>query len=1262
MPSVIQLLLVLSTLLDEAQAAARGHGFEAVVMMVSTSSANCSAQRLRHLSATVGPGRDVWVLYDRGQPELSSFVEGQYTNVHHAEKPRLPATLGWLAMAAGDAIAQNAAHFVAWLAAAPYERAWIVSDDVVYRGEWAPLLDFDFATQADIIANQHLEGYNRSVCTLKRATPCSSAVAPLRVDWSLARLSRRVAMRVADSLSDDTLGVVGPVAELVPAACVVTQRRCRLATLNGSLGRPSLVAADRSKPVVPRVCQGHQPLSADLRAGFLKPSRLLFWSRFDIYVKSAYAAVLAETGVDGVPACIRNVYTEHLRVWNNFSEATCAWFSRFHANCTNKRSAADFVSSFDKLITSMQSHGFVSSRGASVPIGGDTGVPINGAHRVAAATALGLRIPVHSIPGEAAYLYRYPKPTTRSRPQTYSHEFFLRKGLSRTILDWVAHRAILANPALHVVHLWPRAIAQGSTKEVRARKIIEKECSSDSGIVYSKQLQLTVPGLEMYLRHAYGDVSWLQPDRYWGEGAPMHVYVVHSDKNRVGRCKDTIRKLYELPGRLYKAAVHVTDFHPEAIVASQMLLNDNSVAYMNHPAVNWTTCNRIAASVATSLQFIGRPATKVVSTHTRGRAHPFFLLPESLAVDTGTVLDLFGLRHEKDDIDLVWAQPMELVSRLFEACPDGKRTRRPRECGMGYGTHNPPSMWWSFHNLSSPADLIHNPRLHGFCSGLKFVAPGQLLTYKRLRLAQRHEAKDRRDVALLERAFQVAWQDGRRLATADRSRRALGRNITSNAMRAPRGWAAHKLSIESREKKRWVEAMTARNATGLGTNYSWSKSKGRITPGARIDYLWKPIKPADREVSLQPWESLLALLPEARPPAGVIYMQIGAWPPWMPFLLASAAANKLATFYFVGSAPINNDELLCRNCVWLPLNESGFMHRLKSHLGVELQHPNKREAKLSGGKLNDLKPAIGVLFPELAERHKWIGYSDPDVLLGNLSHEISLLRDDSDLLAPMERFPEPLANGNFMLLRCTHKILNAFRRSRRWREVFQHEKPMAFDEWHFEGELRGNADRRYLSSIYEVWHEMLLTGDLKPQPASRFFLQDAIIQQGIRSMYPLLDSYGAKVNLTWKAGRLVVTRRGPCVCPDDVISQPSITSCPQCLKNRGKQPTLDLVDAQGLAVVRDERGRQIQPRRIHLDRTVEILGVHFQMWKKRWRQREFRVIRAFEGLRPPPSVVYLAVPDCNLRQSASSELAFYMDGRGFSCQRRVCSEYAECDA
>ena len=459
------------------------------------------------------------------------------------------------------------------------------------------------------------------------------------------------------------------------------------------------------------------------------------------------------------------------------------------------------------------------------------------------------------------------------------------------------------------------------------------------------------------------------------------------------------------------------------------------------------------------------------------------------------------------------------------------------------------------------------------------------------------------------------------------------------------------------ELEQWAQAVVSKRAFGLGQQYPSSSARSwKPARNVRLDYMWRPIS---KQTTWSPnWTEQLSRLPTPSPPAGVIYMQIGAWPPWIQFLLASAAANRLVYFYFVGAEPLPSDHA-CVRCIWLPLNATGFEERLRVHLGIELAFgPGYRAyltrrgqtSGLEGAKLNDFKPAVGALFPELASKHKWIGYSDPDVILGNLSHEVSLLRDDSDLLVPLERFPEPLANGNFMLLRCTPRILNAFRRTPWWRDVFAYPRPMAFDEWHYQGELKhrqgGAKDTRYPSSIYTTFHTMMLNGDLRPQPATRFLLQDAIITTySAKGMYYLIDSLNAKVNMSWDNGVLIAARRGPCICPDDVIPQPGIASCPACVKVRGDMPKEQPIEfrrgAHPIAAKSSEA-----PRFIQLDRTVELLGFHFQMWKKRWRSREYRLIRAFNGTRPPFDVIPSAVPECLPDQL---KRGFFLDGAGFRC-------------
>lgn len=300
-------------------------------------------------------------------------------------------------------------------------------------------------------------------------------------------------------------------------------------------------------------------------------------------------------------------------------------------------------------------------------------------------------------------------------------------------------------------------------------------------------------------------------------------------------------------------------------------------------------------------------------------------------------------------------------------------------------------------------------------------------------------------------------------------------------------------------------------------------------------------------------------------PVGLMYLQLGPWPRWASFLLQSAAANAALNFYFLGSSHI--DVSGCANCAWLPVSDTLLRHRMVAHLGLpEPQH------ELSGRKLCDLKPMWPAMLPEIVRRHEWIGFADSDIVFGNLSAEVARLRPDDDLLVPQAFYPQPLANGNLVIMRAVPKMVMAFRRSPHWRAAALTTYYQAFDEW-------GHAESDWgASTMAKVYLDMLLEDNLRARPTAAFFVQDTIVTQG-RS-YPTIDSYNSRVNITWRAGALVAEREGPCVCPRDVVPQFALSMCAQCLFSPG--------------VV-------VPASRTH--RRVDAVGFHFQGWK---RKQQFR--------------------------------------------------------
>lgn len=375
------------------------------------------------------------------------------------------------------------------------------------------------------------------------------------------------------------------------------------------------------------------------------------------------------------------------------------------------------------------------------------------------------------------------------------HRFFGGKGYAPAFADWAASRAIAVDSSLHVLHLWPRAVGAGGKQRLTdARRLAALECASDGGVLYEKKVRLGRGALHRYLRSAYGDVSWIRPSNYEAHDglAPLVVFVLHSSAVRMSACKQRVRDLFNLSTDTVqrKAACHATDTHTEAIVAAQLLLNDNSIAALHaagtgedlkasaspdHKPVGVrgssgalgqraaptqlgasfrsvrvarSVCERVTADIGNDLTAVGAAPTVVQHKH-RVRSTQF-VLPEGLLVDTGAAMALANLRA-LTDIDLVWAEGAERSAPLLlrHCGQHGRRRKGERACRHSYGSHNPPTLWFGFHNVSEPAELLDDPTLHGFCAGVKFVAPEQLLLYKQRRFAARREAKDWLDAARL---------------------------------------------------------------------------------------------------------------------------------------------------------------------------------------------------------------------------------------------------------------------------------------------------------------------------------------------------------------------------------------------------------------------------------------------------------------------------------------------------------------------------------
>ena len=350
---------------------------------------------------------------------------------------------------------------------------------------------------------------------------------------------------------------------------------------------------------------------------------------------------------------------------------------------------------------------------------------------------------------------------------------------------------------------------------------------------------------------------------------------------------------------------------------------------------------------------------------------------------------------------------------------------------------------------------------------------------------------------------------------------------------------------------------------------------------SKVDYLFRPYTAATG-----PWseEVLTAALERLPPPstryvAGIIYAQIGPWPPWSEYLALAAHANRAnVAFYFLGPQLPFDIGGRCSNCVWLPLDLPLMRRRVETILNF-----SSGTIRMDSRKMCDLKPLWAALFPEIAGRHAWIGYADSDILFGNLSSEVAELQPEDEILTPSSFFPHPISNGAFLLVRSEPKLVHAYVRSRNWRKLLLDRVNRQFDEW---------GSHPDYGSMAEVYLTMGLAGELRARPTRRLFVQDTIFRR--HSRHILVNQMTTHTTATWRRGALLFERRGGCVCADDSAANFGVSMCHECVKGGPGAVFADVIT----------------------HRKLEVLALHFQTWKKHWRRNAFDVMSESNGTWP----------------------------------------------
>ena len=456
-------------------------------------------------------------------------------------------------------------------------------------------------------------------------------------------------------------------------------------------------------------------------------------SRFDIGAKIAYIKdYLKNIDCDWS----KELYLEHLRVWNNFKEAE-----------PKKDGPQDFINSFNDLTTSLVENGMFKNAKSSIPIvnieGPQNIAALNGAHRIAVCNLLEFDdewsvagntsslMPVHAAPISAGQLncsYEYFKNKTD----------FVPGGLAEKYLDYMnlefikAHAEANSNPcefeACRVVTLFPSA----NITTQKAIEILSKYCS----VISYKNLELNELGQFNYIMNLYIGEEWLgsMQENHWpgaiekqkacfdGDQELRVILVNNTTFDKLNEAKEEIRQICQKG----KHSIHINDTNLETWRIATSIYNENSIHFLNNSRIFKVKqpflkfCDQFMRYVTFQNQYIATDTSN--ERGERSLKVPTSPL-EDFAIDASSTLSAYGIR-EGGDLDFLFAY-FHISSGMEDVSCHNMHVEDYEE---------------SIH------DMIYHPKNYFWFFGRKFVT----LEVVRKMKENRNEPKDQRDVKLID--------------------------------------------------------------------------------------------------------------------------------------------------------------------------------------------------------------------------------------------------------------------------------------------------------------------------------------------------------------------------------------------------------------------------------------------------------------------------------------------------------------------------------
>lgn len=402
----------------------------------------------------------------------------------------------------------------------------------------------------------------------------------------------------------------------------------------------------------------------------LDPVKLLHHDRFDLAIK-----VCSERLVDLGCSYGNDLYSKHICA---FSEGMFV-----EPGDQKKISLKDFVETFKELKREIKAHGFDCKK-SIIPVSNSLRL-LNGAHRVSASILCSENI------------YAVPLPV--SEP-CYDYKFFLDKGMKADDLEVAVQEFLKISKDSYIAIVWSAATGGDSFLEEQFKNI-----------VYQKEVSLTSLGKHNLISEVYKGAKWLgnidnsfsgawgKINECFGSSGKIRVYVFQSESlSEVRRIKDNIRSHFGIGN----SSVHITDTKSEAEELGKMLLNNNSINFINYGSP--VKYKSIYKSIENTKKYL-------ISNN---------IDSELMVFDSGIVLSLYGLR-ETNDIDVL--SMVDVDSPLFDQ-------------------HDAQIIY----HKKCKEDLIFDQKNFFYFNGLKFLSLPLVKSFK----ASRKGAKDLDDIILID--------------------------------------------------------------------------------------------------------------------------------------------------------------------------------------------------------------------------------------------------------------------------------------------------------------------------------------------------------------------------------------------------------------------------------------------------------------------------------------------------------------------------------